>query len=357
MSEPVRKVLRGPASGAGPSGGESRMESALARHGGGAMAHAGRVPASILELKEKVRMAYDAGLLPSDIGTIEKATVIALKGAELGLPIMQAFASIYVVKGKPAPKTELLVALAHKRIPGFTQNWIRSDDQEAIVELTRPGSRFTSKYGMADAQREGLAGSDNYKKRPAVMLRWRALANGLRILAPDVMQGSYTAEELLGPSVPVEVETAVMEGDSKRAAIAAQEPPSTREILDTEFAEGGDETREEGGPSNRTPEPAPAAPPPDVPAGADERDALNRAIETVAIEATRLRLVPDAPSDWTRAMRVIQERAQISVSRIRKDLEANTLAAAAAKDLAKRIRELADALAKEPTPTRLAGED
>src|SRR5947209_7245504 len=54
------------------------------------------------------------GLLPQTIKTPQAAVLLILKGAELGIPPMQALAQIVVVNGKPSLQSELMAALIYR---------------------------------------------------------------------------------------------------------------------------------------------------------------------------------------------------------------------------------------------------
>lgn len=149
------------------------------------------------EMRESAQIAFKSGLLPESIRTPEQALTIALKGRELGMAPLQAFSSIYVVKGKPALATQTMLALALQRIPGLQVNWIETTPTTATVEIVRPpSSPFRSTFSMEDAKAAGITGNGTWKAYPREMLRWRALSSGLRVTCPDILQGMYSVEEL-----------------------------------------------------------------------------------------------------------------------------------------------------------------
>ena len=149
-----------------------------------------------------------SGMLPSGLDTPQKAMTVMLKGRELGIPAMQSISHIYVVDGKPACSSELMLALMIRG--GVTVGWLKDgrDGKEASICLRRRGfDDFTSTFSFEDAKK--ITKYENGEKKKATetytwksylpnMLRSRAISNGARVFAPDLIGGmSYTVEELV----------------------------------------------------------------------------------------------------------------------------------------------------------------
>lgn len=148
-----------------------------------------------------------SGFLPQAIKTSAQAIAIILTGKELGIPAMQSLRMINVIQGKPTMAAELMLALAYQHVPGFKYQVIKSTATECTCLFERPGHKpHEHTFTIADAQSLGLAGKDNWKKQPAVMLRWRCISSGLRLVAPDAIAGVYTAEEI-APDMRLNYET------------------------------------------------------------------------------------------------------------------------------------------------------
>lgn len=228
--------------GAPTLGGAARARAAIALR-----APTGMLPAVHAEIVAHVEQVRKAGLLPSHLNTPEKAIVAILKGRELGMQPMQSLASIYVVKGLATLKTEAMLALAFQRIPDLIVEVEKSDDEEAVVLIRRGRSSFRSRFSKADATRAGLWGKDAWKSWPRDMLRWRAIAPGLRILAPDVLQGTYAFEEVDGDGAP---DVVAVKPDV--APVAEPERPERRVV------EAGPSPGEASAEPAEKPEPPPA---------------------------------------------------------------------------------------------------
>ncbi len=143
------------------------------------------------------------GFLPQAVNTPQKAVAIILTGKELGIPTMLALRQINVINGKPTVPPELMLALAYQRIPGFSATVIKSDASICTMKFKRGDTVLDTSFTIEDATRMGLAGKDNWLKQPATMLRWRCISQGLRLIAPDVICGVYTQEEM-NPDLPMD---------------------------------------------------------------------------------------------------------------------------------------------------------
>jgi hypothetical protein len=162
-------------------------------------------------LVDVARTVARSGFLPPGLSTPEKAAAIILKGRELGIPAMQSIAHIHAIAGKLTCSAELMLALLARG--GITWTWTKdgTDHEQATIQFHREGFQPVSgRFTMDDARRietvawEGgekksvkLADQDSWKNYPANLLRARAIANGARMIGPDLLTGiSYTPEEL-----------------------------------------------------------------------------------------------------------------------------------------------------------------
>lgn len=137
-----------------------------------------------------------SGFLPPAINTAEKAIAIILKGRELGIGPMEAFSSINIILGKISVSPQLMLALARrtKELEAFD---VKKDDKEAVVTIKRKGfAPLVTRFGVKEATALNLIGKDSYKKQPAIMFQWRALAENLRLTFGDAVAGMYTPDEL-----------------------------------------------------------------------------------------------------------------------------------------------------------------
>jgi len=149
-------------------------------------------------MKDQASVLVKTGFLPESIKTAEQAMAIMLTGKELGIPPMQALRGVHVIKGTPSIRPELMLALCVQRIRGFKYHFGLCDDKSATFICSRPemSEPFISTFTLEDAKRAQLTANPSWSKYPANMLRWRAVGNALHIVAPDVLVGIYTPDEL-----------------------------------------------------------------------------------------------------------------------------------------------------------------
>jgi hypothetical protein len=154
------------------------------------------IAASLPELWELAGILVRSRMLPNSVATPEAAVAIILKGRELGIGAMAAFAGITVIQGKPVVSPQLMLSLINR--DGVLEDLKIEDDGHACrVTMKRHGrSPHTAVFSMDNAREMGLAGKDNWKKMAAVMRQWRAVAACARIVCPDVIDGMYTPEEM-----------------------------------------------------------------------------------------------------------------------------------------------------------------
>ncbi len=244
----------------GPQGSGRRMELAARRAG----LRNPSVP--IDELAMICRGAIDAKMLPRSITTEGQALTIAIKGYELGIPPMQAFASIHVIEGVPSCSAQLMLGLAYRHLPEFDLQVVESTGDACEMRMRRGPTRswISMRYTLAEAKapkvtqgRKGM--KKNWERHPDDMLRARVISKALKIVAPDVFSGLYLPEEamsIVSDDIPdpdaldevVPVEAAVAQGttadrsapqettedDARRAALVA-------DLMDE--AVGGDRKR------------------------------------------------------------------------------------------------------------------
>ncbi len=149
-------------------------------------------------MKQQASLLVKSGFLPESIKTTEQAIAIAIKGHEIGMPMMQAFSQIHVIKGKPTISAEGMNALIRRNCPGSKIEIIRNDSSVCTIKATRPGERaFEYSYTIEDAKRAGIAGNPSWSKYPDAMLFARCISAIARRVFPDCLCGiSYTPEEL-----------------------------------------------------------------------------------------------------------------------------------------------------------------
>lgn len=182
-------------------------------------------------LKEQATMIVKTGFLPSAIKTPEQAIAIALKGRELGIPMMQAFAHIHIIQAKPTISAELMLSLIFRNCPGAIVDYIETSSETCVIQAKRPnGSAARFSFSILEAKNAGLLNKDSWRNYPGAMLRARAVSIMARALFPDAIMGcSYIPEEMGAVvneegeviSIPADPQTPpVVTTESARAPVA-----------------------------------------------------------------------------------------------------------------------------------------
>lgn len=139
-----------------------------------------------------------SGLLPVAINTPEKALAVALKGHEIGIPLMQAFAHIHIINGKPTMSSELMLVMIYKHHPHAILEF-DSTDTYCSIKSARSAKHpiQTFRFSWDDAKRADLLKKTTWNQYPRAMLKARAISEMARTVFPDALCGiSYTPEEL-----------------------------------------------------------------------------------------------------------------------------------------------------------------
>lgn len=153
----------------------------------------------IVVYKEQADALLKSGFLPVAIKTPEQALAIIIKGREVGLPAMQAFAQINVIGGKPTISAEGMNYLIRKHHPRARISILKRTDSVCEIKAQRHSdeSPVVFSFTMEDAKRAELLANPSWKKYPKAMLFARAFSEMARTLFPDAIGGlSYTPEEM-----------------------------------------------------------------------------------------------------------------------------------------------------------------
>lgn len=171
---------------------------------------------------------------------VANATAAVLQGITLGLDPMTALQQIYIVHGRPGMYTEIKVALVKSR---GHEIWTEDiSDSRAVVCGRRKGTDYIERVTttMDQARKAGWTRNEAYGKTPQDMLYARAAGRVCDRIAPDVLMGIASVEEIQDTT---QVEAQAGKGTRtvtppKRAAAAAiaartaEEPPLEAETIE-----------------------------------------------------------------------------------------------------------------------------
>ena len=201
-----------------------------------------------------------SGMIPQK--SPEAALAVMLKGFELGVPPMQAFASIHFFDGKLTLEAALADALAARKL-GVRKKILQWTAEICRIKYTRPGwDPVTAEFTIGEARQAGLLAKKNWKSYPRDMLAARAKARGLRMIAPDYFAGMIAQEETGGPVLPGPAPSAPsglaarVEAQKEKAAAAAEVAVDDGPDFESPPPDGAHESDQEGEPAraglNRT---------------------------------------------------------------------------------------------------------
>jgi hypothetical protein len=144
----------------------------------------------------------------------------------------------HLMDGKLTMRADAM--LAELRSRGGSFRWIKTgdDEQEAVIHLEFGGNEIDSRYTMAQAQRAGLVKPrGGWEKNPANMLRARAISEGIRMIAPEIIAGTYTPEEvedIREPQRPVRTTGEVKSRGEELRQMQAEEETTVEPVIDVE---------------------------------------------------------------------------------------------------------------------------
>jgi len=165
----------------------------------------------------------------------EQVIAIALKGWELGLPLMTSLEGIHLVRGKPQLDARLMQSMAHTRIKGAKIQWDEIGDKgRAVVTAHRAGwDPITVTYTAEDAKREGMADDPKkplYRTQLPAMLRAGCLRKACRMQYPEINWGFEPAPE--PPETPHSAPPAP-EPAKAPEPVKAVVPPAVQSVAET----------------------------------------------------------------------------------------------------------------------------
>jgi hypothetical protein len=138
-----------------------------------------------------------SNLLPEAYRGKPENVLVAMAAAEsLGITPFQAIQGIDVIKGKMSMSAQLMRALVANAGHHLVVD-VLSDQGCRLLASRRetPDLVQAFEYSMADAQRAGLATSDNYKRHPKSMLLARCTSLACKAVFSDVLAGLTVGDE------------------------------------------------------------------------------------------------------------------------------------------------------------------
>ncbi len=141
---------------------------------------------------------------------IAKANLFGMKTPEQALSLMLlcqaegmnpvvAVRDYHIIQGRPTLKAETM--LARFLQAGGKVEWHAYTDVKCEATFSHPaGGTIRIDWNMDRAKKAGLAGKDNWVAYPRAMLRSRLISEAIRTVAPHLVLGVYTDDEVINSS-------------------------------------------------------------------------------------------------------------------------------------------------------------
>lgn len=198
------------------------MTKALATAGGNAPANIEHITYS--DMRSMAQDIYESRLF--GVKSAQEALGLMLLAQSEGLHPMKAIQEYSIIQGKPAMKSAAMLARFQR--DGGTHKFTVYTKTRVTGLFTHPrGGELEVTWTLDDAKRIGLAGKDNWKNYPEAMLTARVAAQAVRALAPGVLQGMYTVEEVRD-FTPQEIEA--IPAPPQLALVGSNEDPAPAQL-------------------------------------------------------------------------------------------------------------------------------
>jgi hypothetical protein len=147
---------------------------------------------------------------------IEQGQVLAMQCLSEGKPPLELAKTYHVIDGKLSMRSDAM--LAKFQMAGGKVQWTQRDNKVVSATFTINGSSLPFTATLEDfvangvaVGRDGKSLKDNWRKFTRQMLTARVISEAVRLLAPEIVFGVYTPEEIQDSSPaaatkPIQVE-------------------------------------------------------------------------------------------------------------------------------------------------------
>lgn len=177
-------------------------------------------------------------------GKPDECAAAMLYGASLGLDPMQSVRQIYVVHGQAALYARAMSALVQGA--GHKVWTVESTDQSVTVSGSRKGSEHveTATWTGDRAKKAGYTNNAKYQTDPQAMLYSKALSEVCRKIAPDVLSGVFSVEEMQmergAPQEAAQPRVETFTSTPQRATITPEQVTELEDLMDLKGVPMGD---------------------------------------------------------------------------------------------------------------------
>ena len=130
----------------------------------------------------------------------EQGQVLAMQCLTEGKPPLELAKTYHMIDGKLSMKSDAM--LAKFQMSGGRVLWKERTGEKVVAEFTHRGQTVSIGHTLKEHMESGVAlGKDNklkenWRKFPRQMLTARCISEGVRLLAPEIVYGIYTPEEV-----------------------------------------------------------------------------------------------------------------------------------------------------------------
>lgn len=133
--------------------------------------------------------------------------VLALACFVKGRDPFELLQEYHLIQGKLSMRADAMLAKFRERGGRCIWTNIGDDGKEASATFEFDGQKMPLSFSLEEARQAQLIKKDsNWDKWPGPMLRARLISKAIRILAPEIVAGCYTPEEIGGEIIDVEFE-------------------------------------------------------------------------------------------------------------------------------------------------------
>jgi hypothetical protein len=140
----------------------------------------------------------------------EQGQVLALTCLAENKTPLEVLRTFHIISTKNSTNLSMRAdaMLARFRERGGKCQWLETTDKVARARFIYDGNDVERQYTIDQVKTMEKTGQENYKRWPAAMLRARLVSETMRMIAPEIVAGVYTPEELDAPNKPAEVKMA-----------------------------------------------------------------------------------------------------------------------------------------------------
>lgn len=184
-------------------------------------------------IAELGNMFHKSGIM--GVATPGDGAVVALTCMCEGITPLEFAKTYHIINGRPSMRADMMHAKF--RSSGGKVTWLNMGDDGKAAEATfeYDGQSAVIKYTIEDAKNvvgDKLDKPDsNWKKDRGAMLRARLITKAIRILAPELIAGVYTPEEL-EDSGTVSTPAAAKDRAARRKELESESTTTTTVIVD-----------------------------------------------------------------------------------------------------------------------------